>query len=72
MLDISCWTPPSLIQLLPSPSPPHLTPPYPPPAPHTSSVSAKVSAEAEAQRLRADNLALEASLRKMMEKEVGG
>jgi hypothetical protein len=33
-------------------------------------VSAKVSAEAEAERLRQDNLALEASLRKMMEKEV--
>jgi hypothetical protein len=43
----------------------------PPPPLHLScSVSAKVTAEAEAERLRADNLALEACLRKMMEKEV--
>jgi hypothetical protein len=34
------------------------------------SVAAKDAAEREAARLQADNLALEASLRKMMEKEV--
>lgn len=48
--------------------------PHPPHSQHPPlsllSVSSKVAAEAEAARLRADNLALEGSLRKMMEKEV--
>lgn len=67
VLDILCWTPPHPPRtpcLSSHPASPH------PALQHSSSVSAKVSAEAEAQRLRADNLALEASLRKMMEKEV--